>query len=75
MAARLTEPDQSHRRYASLEHAGQYLGASTRTIRRMIARGDLAGYRIAGSRLLRVDLDELDAALRPIPTAGGDVAC
>jgi len=34
----------------------------------MIARGELAGYR-AGPRLLRVDLNEVDALLKPIPTA------
>lgn len=40
----------------------------------MIAAGDLTGYRI-GSRLLRVDLNEVDAKLRAIPSAaGGDAA-
>jgi excisionase family DNA binding protein len=43
---------------------------STKTVRRWITSGDLAGYR-AGKRLIRVDLNELDALLRPFPTAGG----
>jgi hypothetical protein len=34
----------------------------------MIASGELAGYRV-GKRMLRVDLNEVDALLRPIPSA------
>ena len=50
--------------------AAEYGDCSTKTIRRMIARGDLTGYRL-GSRMIRVDLNELDALLRPIPTTAG----
>lgn len=57
------------RRFASLEDGANYLDLSPRTLRRMIASGDLTGYRI-GTRVLRVDLDELETMLRPIPTAG-----
>jgi excisionase family DNA binding protein len=58
------------RRYATLEAAGEYVGGvNERTIRRMISRGDLTGYRLPGSRLLRVDLNELDRALKPVPSA------
>jgi excisionase family DNA binding protein len=56
-------------RYASLEDAAAYLGCNTRTVRRQIAAGHLKGYRF-GSRIIRVDLDELDALLKPIPTTG-----
>jgi len=42
---------------------------SQKTIRRRIAEGSLTGYRM-GPRILRVDLNELDALMRPIPTAG-----
>ncbi len=43
-----------------------------RTLRRYIASGRLTGYRV-GPRLVRVDLNELDANLRPIvpPNGGG----
>jgi len=41
-----------------------------RTIRQMIADGRINGYR-SGSRLVRVDLNEVDAAMRPF---GGDAA-
>ncbi len=58
------------RRLESVPHAADYLGVSTKTIRRYIAAGRLVGYR-AGPRLIRVDRAELDAMLRVIPTAGG----
>lgn len=64
-------PESVPRRYASVDDAGKYIGTHARTIRRMVSRGDLSGFRVPGSRLLRVDLNELDAALRPIPTADG----
>lgn len=59
----------SRRRHPiSIAEAADYLGVSTKTIRRYIAAGRLTGYR-TGPRLLRVDKTELDALLRPIPTA------
>lgn len=64
---RLAEP---HRCPISIAEAAEYLSVSTKTIRRYIATGRLTGYR-TGPRLLRVDRNELDGLLRPIPTAGG----
>lgn len=58
------------RRWLSQAEAADYLGITDRTLRRMIAAGKLRAYRL-GPRLLRIDLDDLDALLRPIPTAGG----
>ena len=52
--------------------AAEHLGCAPRTIRRYIAQGRLSGYR-AGPRLIRVDLNELEQMLRPIP-AGGEAA-
>jgi excisionase family DNA binding protein len=60
----------SERRFISIATAAEYAGVTTKTIRRWIAAGRLRGYR-AGPRLIRVRVDELDAMLRPIPTAGG----
>ncbi len=65
-----TMPTKATRRLESIPSAADYLGVSTKTIRRYIASGHVTGYR-AGPRLIRVDLNELDAMLRPIPTAGG----
>lgn len=58
------------RRWASLSLGAEYLGVSEKTLRRLIASGQINGYRI-GARLLRVDLNELDDLASPIPTAGG----
>lgn len=54
------------RRLASLDEAASYAATSKRTIRRRIADGTIQGYRF-GPRQLRVDLNELDAALRTVP--------
>lgn len=56
------------RRYCTIAEAAEYIGASTKFVRALIARGDLTGYRI-GSRAIRIDLRELDAAMTPIPSA------
>jgi excisionase family DNA binding protein len=54
------------RRYASLAKAAKYADCNERTLRRHIASGDLTGYRLG--RVIRIDLNELDAWLAPIPT-------
>jgi excisionase family DNA binding protein len=62
------------RNLASVQIGAEYSGLSEKTIRRYIASGQLNGYRI-GKKLIRIDLDEIDALLKPIPTAsGGDAA-
>ena len=70
MPTTIATPNKAIRRLESIPNAAEYVDVSTKTVRRMIARGDLTGYRV-GPRLIRVDLNELDAMLRPIPTAGG----
>jgi len=61
------------RRLASLSDAAQYANVNPRTIRRRVADGSIPGYRL-GPRIVRVDLNELDALLlSPIPV-GGEVA-
>lgn len=59
------------RRWLSQAEAGDYLGVTDRTIRNMIRRGQLRGHRVRGGRLIRIDRNDLDDLLRPIPTAGG----
>jgi len=63
------KPSQPARRYVPIAVAAGSVGVSQKTIRRRIADGSLTGYRM-GPRILRVDLNELDALIRPIPTAG-----
>jgi excisionase family DNA binding protein len=60
------------RHWLSQAEAAEYLGITDRTIRRMIAAGELPAYRM-GARLLRIDAADLDAVLRRVP-AGGDAA-
>lgn len=68
---RTVPTSQPSRRLASPAEAASYEGVSTKTIRRQIACGAITGYKLPGSRLIRVDLNEIDAMLRPIPTVGG----
>lgn len=56
------------RRLGGLTLAAEYLGVSDKTIRRMIAAGTLTGYRV-GPRMIRVDMDEVERLVRPIPSA------
>jgi len=56
------------KRLVDLAEAAAYAACCRETIRRRIADGTLHGYRL-GKRLLRVDLNEIDAALREIPSA------
>jgi len=60
-----TEP-----RYATVKDAATYLQVTERTIRQMIADGRLTGYKL-GNRVLRIDLNELDAAMTRV---GGGAA-
>lgn len=58
-----------NRRWLSQAEAAEYLGVTTRSIRRYIAVGLLPASRIKGSRLIRIDQEDVDALLRPIPAA------
>jgi len=61
------------RRYATKQQAAEYICSSTKTIDRLIARGALTAYR-HGTRLIRVDLNQLDAELTPRNGGAGDAA-
>ena len=58
-----------NRDLGSIDAAAQRMACSPKTVRRMIARGELAAYRV-GTKMVRVDLNDVDALLRRIPTAG-----
>ncbi|MFW0784853.1 excisionase family DNA-binding protein [Gordonia sp. CPCC 206044] len=53
----------SRRRYATINQTADYLGVTDRTVRQMIADGRLRGYR--NGRLIRLDLNEVDASMQP----------
>jgi excisionase family DNA binding protein len=54
------------RRYVSMAKAAEYADCSDKTLRRLISQGRITGYKLG--RVLRIDLNELDEALKPIPT-------
>ena len=56
--------------YVSLDEAAEMMSLSTRTIRRRISDGTIPAYQ-CGRRPIRIRLDELEAALRRIPSAHG----
>lgn len=62
-------PENIPRRYATIAHAADYTGFAEKTIRRRITDGSLTGYRF-GKRSIRIDLNQLDELMRPIPTVG-----
>lgn len=72
--ARRRHPDKAfsaaRRRYVTINETAEYLDVTERTVRQMITDGRLIGYRM-GNRFIRLDLDEIDAALTPF---GGGVA-
>lgn len=55
----------------TLDAAAEYLGVAPLTLRRRIATGSLRAYRL-GPRIIRVDLSDVDALLRPVTS--GDLA-
>lgn len=55
--------------YLSLAQSAEVLGVGPKTVRRMIARGDLTGYRLPGSRLIRLRRVEVLDCLTVMPSA------
>lgn len=58
----------SDARYVPINDAATYLSCAPKTVRRLISAGKLDAYRL-GNRAIRVDREQLDALLRPIPSA------
>jgi len=54
--------------YLSLDEAAEIMSLSVKTIRRRISDGTIPAYQ-CGGRPIRIRLDELEAALRRIPSA------
>lgn len=63
----------NRRQWLTQEEAADYLKITPRTVRRMVSSGQLPAFRL-GPRLLRIDLADVDALLRRVPTAGGGAA-
>ena len=67
MAAKPVPP--SAPAYAPLAAEAARVGVHPKTLRRRIADGSLTAYRF-GPHLIRLDPREVDALMRPIPSAG-----
>jgi excisionase family DNA binding protein len=55
--------------YASVATGAICYSISEKTLRRWIAEGRLTGYRF-GPRMIRIDLNELESLVKPIPATG-----
>lgn len=64
----MTTTARTSRRLVGINQASEYADVNPKTIRRWVSAGHVPAYRV-GPRLLKIDLNELDAMLRPIPTA------
>lgn len=62
MAPKPTAP--VRRRWAKIRDVALYLDLSDRAVRGMIADGRLTAHKL-GQRVVRLDLDEVDAAMTP----------
>lgn len=56
----------------TVEQAAERLNCSTYTVRRLISRGQLRAVR--AGRLIRIKPRDLERALRPVTSLGGDAA-
>lgn len=54
----------AERRWATMQQTADYMSVTLRTVREWITQGRITGYRI-NSRVIRVDLNEVDAAFEP----------
>lgn len=63
----MTQNVSTGRQFESLSEAASRTGLSVKTLRRRIAEGRLPGYR-SGPRTLRVDRNDVDRLMVPIPT-------
>lgn len=55
------------RNFVSQQNAAARFQVTDRTIRNWITRGLITGYRLPGSRAIRVDVDEIERMIRAIP--------
>jgi len=58
---------------AKIPAAAAAYGISPKTLRRMVTDGKLSGYRL-GKQIVLVDLDELEALLKPVRAVAGGAA-
>lgn len=64
----MKNPDPDPSRWVSVPTAAKAVGVCAQTIRRRISDGSIPAYRF-GPTLLRVQLEDVERAFRPIPVA------
>jgi excisionase family DNA binding protein len=64
-ARRRRAPQADAPRLASIDVAAEFLDVHPRTVRRMVAAGQLRGYRI--TRLVKVDMRQVEQLATPVP--------
>ena len=57
----------SQRKLVTIAVVASYLGVTDRTVRNYVSQGFFPAYRIPRTRGVRVDLNEVDAAMKLIP--------
>lgn len=62
---RQSEEAATQRRWATMQQTADYMSVTVRTVREWIAQERITGYRI-NARVIRVDLNEVDAAFEPM---------
>lgn len=55
--------------YLTAAEVADMLGITPKTLRRLVAEGVLPAYRL-GPRMLRFKAEEVEAAIKPVPTVG-----
>ncbi|KHL18531.1 excisionase family DNA binding protein [Mumia flava] len=66
----MAQPTPEDTIWLTLAEASARVSFTERSLRRFISEGSLPAYRV-GSRHIRIKQSDLDALLRPIPTAAG----
>jgi excisionase family DNA binding protein len=56
-------PQHNSHHYATAAEVADYLGITRRAVYDMVSDGRLTGYRGLGSRILRLDLNEVDTVM------------
>jgi excisionase family DNA binding protein len=56
--------------WLTVEETAELTGVTTKTVRRLIHRGELPARRIGSTKMIRVAAADIDKLMRPIPADG-----
>ena len=60
--------------YLTLRQTAEWLSVSSRTVRRLIERGELPGYQLGKRKIIRVKWEDVEALLEPIGHGGKEAS-